>query len=454
MAGIDDGLDQPQRGWAMLAILAGVLLSGLDAAIANIALPAMARDFAASPSDTVWVVNAYQLAMAISILPFSALGESLGYRRVYWLGLLFFSLCSLACALSPSLPVLVAARALQGVGGAAISSVSQALVRRIYPKHMLGSGMSWYTLMVGISAGLGPTVGAGVLSVAGWPWLFAINIPVGLVALAIGARALPQVTAHPRRFDWFGATVNAAAFILLIVGLDKIGDPGSRLLAAAEIAAGVAVGIYLFRQQSNRNAALLPVDLFRIPTFAISSVTSICSYAAQTISLLALPFFIQDVLHRGQVETGLLITPWPLAVACVARLSGRMADRYPVGLLAGAGLGLMAVGISLLVLMPADVSAPNMVWRMVLCGMGFGFFQTPNNRAMMTAGPIQRSGAANGAMAGSRLLGQTAGGAIAAVVFASAQGHASSAAFVVAACFAGIGAFASLFRLSSASHSP
>lgn len=444
----NDGLAQPRRGWAMLAILVGILLSSLDAAIANIALPTLTQSFAVTPADSVWVVNAYQLAMAVCILPAAALGDSLGYKRVYCVGLLLFTACSLGCALSPSLPVLVAARALQGASGAALGSVSQALVRTIYPKRMLGSGMSWYTLMVGIAFGLGPVVGSAILSVASWPWLFAINLPIGIVALVIALRSLPNVEGQTRSFDWSGALLNAGFFILLVSGLDKVGTPNEHLLAAVEIAAGLGFAVALFRHQASRGSSLLPVDLFRIPVFALSSVTSICSYAAQTMALIALPFFLEDVLHRSQMAVGLLVAPWPLAVACVARLSGKMADRFPVGILAGAGLATMTIGLASLALMPADASTLNMLWRVVICGFGFGFFQTPNNRAMMTAGPMHRSGAANGAMAGSRLLGQSAGAAAAAVVFSLMPGHPTAATFVVAAVISGAGVIASFLRLA------
>ena len=450
MTELADGLAPPQRQWAMLTIMLGVLLTSLDASIANIALPTMSRALAVSPAATIWVVNAYQLAMAVCILPFAALSESIGYRRVYWFGMLAFTLASLGCALAPSFPVLVLARTLQGVSAAAVNGVSQALVRVIYPRRILGSGMSWYTLMVGASYGLGPVLGSAILSVADWPWLFAINLPVGVLALTVGARTLPESPRHARPFDWSGGLLNALAFTLLILGLDGVGDPAGRALAVLEVAGGLAVGVILFRQQSGRVAGLVPVDLFRIRLFALSSVTSICSYAAQSMALISLPFFLQDAMGRGIGEIGMLVAPWPLSVALVARVAGTLTDRRPVGLLAGIGLGVLACGLALLVALPADATLANMIWRVMLCGLGFGFFQTPNNRAMMTAGPMHRSGAANGAMVASRLLGQTGGAAITAMIFILAHGHAPKAAFLTACCFAAAGSAISLLRLTPA----
>jgi MFS transporter, DHA2 family, multidrug resistance protein len=449
-AELPDGLQPPQRNWAMLAIMTGILLSSLDASIVNIALPTISREMAVTPASTIWMVNSYQLAMAVSILPLSAVGERIGYRRLYCSGLAAFTLFSLMAALSPNFTVLIVARVLQGVSAAAVNSVSQALVRCIYPRRILGSGMSWYTLMVGISYGLGPVLGSAILSVASWPWMFAINVPVGSAALAIGLRTLPESPRHIRGFDWSGALINAAFFTLLILGLDHVGDPVGRPLAVAEIVAGLGFGVLLFRQQAGRSAGLLPVDLFRIPLFALSSVTSICSYAAQSIALIALPFFIQNGLGRAELATGFLVAPWPLAVAAVAKFAGRQADRRPVGLLAGSGLGALACGLLLLATLPPNPTIPDVVWRVVISGMGFGFFQTPNNRAMMTAGPMQRSAAANGAMVASRLLGQTGGAATVAMIFLIAHGPAPRTAFLTACAFAALGSGLSLLRLTPA----
>ena len=434
----------------MVTIMLGVLLTSLDASIVNVALPALSRELDASPASTIWVVNAYQLAMAVCILPFSALSQRLAYRRLYWGGLAAFTLASLACALAPSFSVLIAARTLQGVSAAAVNGVSQALVRCIYPRRILGSGMSWYTLMVGISYGLGPVLGSTILSAADWPWLFAINLPVGAVALAVGATTLPESPRNPARFDVIGTALNVVAFSFLIIGLNNLGSGANHVLTAFQIATGLGAGFLLFR----RPAGLIPVDLFHIRLFALSSATSVCSYAAQTMALIALPFFIVSIMGRTQLETGLIVAAWPLSVAFVARIAGRQADRRPVGLLAGVGLGTMSAGLALLALAPIDGGIAGLVWRVVLGGMGFGFFQTPNNRAMMTAGPMQRSGAANGAMVASRLLGQTSGAAAAAVIFGLARDQAPNVVFVFAACLAASGSAVSLLRLTPAATRP
>ena len=187
-----DGLPLPQRTWAILTIALGLTLAVLDGAIANVALPTIAHDLDASPASSIWVVNAYQLAVTISLLPLASLGDIYGYRRVYQYGLIVFTIASLGCALSDSLLTLTIARVVQGFGAAGIMSVNGALVRFIYPRRWLGRGVGLNATIGSIASAVGPTVAAGILSVAPWPWLFAVNVPIGAVAIPMALRTLPQ----------------------------------------------------------------------------------------------------------------------------------------------------------------------------------------------------------------------------------------------------------------------
>jgi DHA2 family multidrug resistance protein-like MFS transporter len=185
-----DGLPQPQRLRAMLVVLTGLSMSVLDGAIANIALPTIATELRTDPASAIWIVNAYQLAVTISLLPFASLGELRGYRRVFVWGLAVFTLGSLACALSGSLTALVVSRIVQGFGGAGIMSVNNAFIRFIYPSDQLGRGIGINALVASISAALGPSVASGILSIGSWQWLFAINVPLGVAALALSTHAV------------------------------------------------------------------------------------------------------------------------------------------------------------------------------------------------------------------------------------------------------------------------
>src|SRR6201993_4568053 len=187
-----DGLPVPRRYWAILTIALGLVLAVMDGAIANIALPTIAKDLDASPAFSIWIVNGYQLAITISLLPLASLGEIVGYRRVYLAGLLLFTLASVFCAVSHTLPLLTVARIVQGFGAAGIMSVNTALVRFTYPHALLGRGIARNAVVVGVSAAIGPTLASGILAVMSWPWLFAINVPIGAVALVLGWQCLPH----------------------------------------------------------------------------------------------------------------------------------------------------------------------------------------------------------------------------------------------------------------------
>lgn len=441
------GLPIPQRYWAILVVALGITLAVLDSAIANVALPTIARNLRASAASSIWVVNAYQLSVTISLLPLSSLGDRIGYRRVYMGGLVLFTIASLGCALATSLPTLALARVIQGFGAAGIMSVNTALVRMIYPPAQLGRGVAINAMVVAVSSAVGPTVASAVLAVAAWPWLFAINVPIGIAAIAVGWRALPRNEGHPSPYDYPGAVMNAFVFGLLIFAVDGFGHGERYGFVAAELIGAIVIGYFFVRRQLTQPAPLLPVDLLRIPIFALSVGTSVCSFCAQMLAFVSLPFLLQNNLGLSQVETGLLMTPWPLVIVGAAPLSGVLSDRISAGWLGGLGLATLALGLLLLATLGTHPTAFDIVWRMALCGAGFGIFQSPNNRTMLSAAPRHRSGGASGMLGTARLTGQTLGSALVALIFGIAPQHGPVLTLYVAACFAGAGALVSTMRV-------
>jgi len=444
-----DGLPLPRRYWAILGIILAIVMSVLDSTIVNVALPSIARDFGASAAASIWVVNAYQLAILMLLLPLASLGEIVGYRRVSQTGIIVFTLASIACALAPSLLTLSIARAIQGVGAAGIMSVNAALVRFTYPQRSLGRAIGINAFAVATASAVGPTIAAGILAVAHWRWLFGINVPIGILALCLALWAWPASPRSSRALNYVGALLYAGAFGALLSGLESLAHHAATPLAVAQIALGVALGWLLTRHELPRAAPLLPFDLLRRPIFALSILTSVCSFMAQMTALVALPFEIQRLGHSA-VETGLFITPWPVALAITAPIAGRLADRYPAGILGGLGLMVMATGLLLLAFFPATGTSFGLIWRMALCGLGFGFFQSPNNRTIMAAAPRERSGAAGGMLSAARLLGQTLGAAGVAIVFRVYLGAGSNIALCAAAALALTGSLVSLVRLKHA----
>jgi DHA2 family multidrug resistance protein-like MFS transporter len=444
-----EGLPAIQRYGAVTALALGIVMSVMDGAIANIALPTIGRELNTSAALSIWVVNGYQLAITVSLLPLAAYGDIIGYRFVYLAGLVVFTIASLACALSDSLAMLVLARFVQGLGAAGIMSVSGALVRVIYPTYRIGRGLAINTTVVAIAAAAGPTLAGIILSITHWSWLFAVNVPIGIIACIIAMRSLPHTPRAKHSFDGWSAALSAVTFGLLITSIDTLRHIQAKFLFIAEFMTFVAAAGVLIARQRDKPAPLLPVDLFKIPLFALSICTSICSFAAQMLAFISLPFLFQGAMGYSAIHAGLLVAPWPIAVGLISPFAGRLADRWHPGLLGGIGLLMFAGGTFGLAVLPAHPSVGDILWRMLFAGLGFGLFQSPNNRAIITSAPQERSGGASGMLATARLLGQSLGAALAALIFGRVAMHEGpSLALYIASGFAISASVVSFLRLS------
>ena len=432
---------------ALLAVLLSVSLGSLDAAIANTALPAIAADLQATPAASIWIINAYQMSIVATLLPFAALGDRLGPRKVFLGGLAFFTVSSLGCALAGSLVSLTLARILQGLGASALMSVNIALIRLIYPAHRLGRGVGLNALVVGLGFAGGPSLASLVLSVASWPWLFAINVPLGVLCFAFGLPTLPRSEPSSHRFDPATALLTGLTFSALVLALGLATQRDDPHWLGLALLTALSAGVLLLRRQAGHPAPMLPVDLLKRPLFALSAATSMCAFATQGLALVSLPFYFEQVLHRDPIETGFLMTPWAVVVAAIAPLAGRLSDRHPPGLLGGIGLSVLALGMASLALLPAQPGVPDIAARMALCGIGFGLFQSPNLRALMASAPPERAGGASGVIAMARLLGQATGAALVALCFGLAGAHGAVWALWLGAGTAALAAAASTARL-------
>lgn len=447
-----NGLPMPHRLWAILAVTFGVALSVLDGTIANVALPTIARELGVASADSIWVVNAYQLAIVVSLLSFSTLGDVVGYRRIYIGGLALFTLASAGCFFADSLGMLIAMRVLQGFGGSAVVSINTSIIRIIYPRDRLGRGLGINATVVAVASVAGPTLVAAILSVASWHWLFAVNIPVGIAAVWLSRRFLPgnPVRLTDRRFDWRDGVMNALTFGLLIASVEGFSHGLDPRLIACGVAAFFVVAALFVRSQLRKPLPLLPFDLLRIPIFSLSVFTSVCSFVAQMLAMVALPFFLQQELGYDDVRTGLLLTAWPAVIVVVAPVAGMLAERVHAGILGGVGLAVMALGLLSLALLPDHPADGAILWRLAVCGAGFGLFQSPNNSILIASAPAYRSGSASGMLATARLVGQTTGAALMALFFHLFPANSTHLALYVAAALASVGALASSTRISLA----
>ncbi len=441
-----DGLPLPRRYWSITAIILAIGISVLDSTIVNVALPTIARDLGAGAAASIWVVNAYQLAILMLLLPFASLGEIVGYRRVAQAGVAVFTLASLACAAAPTLLSLCLARVVQGIGAAGIMSCNPALVRYTYPQRMLGRAVGLNAFVVATAAAVGPSLAAAILAVTQWRWLFAINLPLGIATLAIGLRSWPESDRTARTLNLTGAVLYAAVFGLLLSGLQALAHDGGHALALGQLALGGILAVALVQHERPRAAPLIPFDLLRRPLFTLSVGTSIASFTAQMSAFVAMPFELQRLGHSA-VTTGLYLTAWPVALGLAAPLAGRLADRYPAGILGSVGLLLLTAGLLCLALIPAGAPPADWIWRLAVCGFGFGFFQAPNNRTLIGSAPRSRSGAAGGMLSVARIAGQTLGAASVAILFRLNGAAGSHRTLYLAAALALCGAVVSLARL-------
>jgi DHA2 family multidrug resistance protein-like MFS transporter len=360
-----------------------------------------------------------------------------------------FALASALCGAAPSLDILLVGRALKGIGSAAIMSVVTAFIRHIYPPHMLGRGVGVNALVVAIGFTLGPVVASLVLSVASWHWLFFINVPVAAVGLILSLRYLPDAAGGRHQFESTSALLCAAFLGLLTLGLCSMESGAGPHIALLLIAiAGVLLIVLLFKQRGHP-APMLPIDLLSIRLVRLSSLTSICAFATQSLALVSLPFLLQMSLGMSVVKTGFVLAAWPLLVAVMALVAAPLSDRdrFPPGLLCSAGLVVLALGMVSLAIMPSDASEVGVALRLALCGIGFGLFQAPNMREIMSKSPASRGGGASALVAISRLLGQTCGAAIVAQCFHWWQADGPSMALWIGGACALLGSVFSVARL-------
>lgn len=367
---------------AITAILIVLIMTVLDVTVVNVALPVLADKFGVSDSDTVWIVTIYQLVITMLLLPLSSAGDLYSYRKTFLTGVVIFTSASVLCAASQNFAMIIASRAIQGIGAACVMSVNIALTRLIYPREVLGRGLALNAMVIAIATAAGPTIAGSILSIASWHWLFLINVPFGIVAFILGKRLLPRNLPRQDKtgYDWVSGIENTVVFGLIFYSLGSFARKGDTVTNICLLLAGLAVGVLYVRRQLNRRNPMLPVDLFGIRLYSLSIITSVCSFIALNVAMIALPFLFLNSYGFSEITTGLLMTPWPLATMIVSPLAARFVEKHNPGKTAAAGMAVYAAGITLLLLLPdSGVRVWDIAWRMVVCGIGFGLFQTPEN---------------------------------------------------------------------------
>lgn len=418
---LEQGFEAPRRYLAAAAILIGVVMAALDSSIVNISLPSIAEALRVDSASVIWVTNAYQVASAATMLICASLGSRIGERRFYTAGMVLFTLASLGCSLSPTFGMLVAMRILQGVSYAVMISVGLGLYRVIFPPHTLGTILGLNALAFAVGTAIGPALGGLIISYLDWPWLFYINLPLGALAIVFSLISLGVDTEKEKGFDWGGAVTSAVALGLMVIAVDQIGRWDSRILMLCGVASVLLLAIFV-SVQTRSKSPLLPLDIFRSRRYTFAVISSVSMFVAQGMALVGLPFVLQHAYHYSLLESAFIFTPWPVAVAICAPVAGRLSNRLNPTQISTAGVVIFSLGLGSLALLPQAATVNDFLWRVAVCGIGYGLFLPPNNKEMFSNVAPNRTVTASGVLSTARTAGQSIGAALVAMVIALLNG--------------------------------
>jgi EmrB/QacA subfamily drug resistance transporter len=416
-----------QKWWTLFGVGLGVFMSTLDGGITNIALPALLRVFHSGFPTVQWVALAYLMVIASCTLAAARLGDLRGKKRMFALGIVLFTTGSVLCALAPGIRALALLRAFQATGAVLMGGLGMAIVTTAFPPEERGLALGFIGTTVSVGIALGPTLGGLILGLAGWRWLFLVNLPVGIIAWLVVRRQVPNdpPAASGERFDIPGTLLTFLTLGAYTVGMTM----GQRLgfgypLVLILLATGVVALIGFIAVERRVRAPMLDLTLFRNLPFALNLCMGFLIFVVMG-GMFLLPFFLDLVLHLPPEKAGLLIATVPVSMGLVAPWAGALADRFGSRIISLAGLLVTMVACLLISTLPANVSTIGYILRLVPFGIGIGMFQSPNNRAIMQAAPLHRLGVASGLLALSRTLGMVTGMPLLGAIFALRVGAAT-----------------------------
>jgi EmrB/QacA subfamily drug resistance transporter len=411
-----------ERKWLILtSVSLGSLMATLDGSIVNIALPAIQTDFRIDLTTVEWVVVAYLLVVGSLLLPVGRLGEVLTFKRVYLVGFAVFTVASVCCGASPTAEALVGFRVVQAIGAAMIMAMGPAIVARTFPAHERGRALGLNGVSVSIGLSLGPALGGLLTQAATWRAIFLINAPIGVIAILWAARILPQEEpGRGQSFDVEGAVLSGAALFALLLALSdgqQWGWTSPAILGLLVAFVGLGAAFVFVERRSLQ--PMIDLALFRIRPFTAGLASVVVAFLGLFTATFLLPFLLQQARGFSPVEAGLLLTPLPIAMAVVAPFSGAASDRFGPRVLASAGMAIMVLGLLSLTQLSVNFALPDLIWRLVLLGIGQGLFMSPNSSAVLGSVPRPRVGTASGTLAQMRVNGQALGIALSAAIVAT-----------------------------------
>ena len=406
------------------AVMLGTIMGPLDGSIANIALPTIATSYHQSIAHTEWVLLAYMLVMASTLVIFGRLGDIFGQKRVYLGGFAIFAVGSLACTIAPSLSTLIAARALQGIGAAMLMSSSPAIIVHTFPASIRGRaiGLNGAAVAVGLLAG--PLLGGLILHVASWRWIFAINLPISVIAFVFAAFVLHRTPGRKEAIDFLGASVLAIALFSIALAFSQAPLWGwtSPLTIGVFLGAVIASVIFL-AIEARAVAPTLDLSLFRIRLFGMSTIAATMFFIALSAVVFTIPLDAQLADGYSGLQAALTLLPIFLFNIVLAPTAGALSDKIPIRILATIGASIFAIGIGTLAYIGFHPLQHATILAMVFAGIGTTIFSQPNNNAIMSAAPAHRRGVAAGTLATARTAGQLLGTALAGGLYYAVGAH-------------------------------
>jgi EmrB/QacA subfamily drug resistance transporter len=398
--------------------MVGTFMSPLDASIANVALPTIGRAFSTPVDSTEWVLIAYMLVTSSTLVLFGRLGDLWGQKRVYTLGFAIFGFASLGCAFAPSFLLLVAARAIQGVGSAMLMSSSPAIITDAFPGNQRGRAIGLNGAAVAVGLSTGPVLGGFIVTFWDWRWIFLINVPISLIALAVSAFVLRREERKDEQFDVAGAAIALTTLFAISLALSRAHVWGWSSAATIGCLAYAAAGVTAFlRLERRARAPMLDLELFRNRTFAFSVLAATLYFCAMYCVVFTIPLSAQVALSKSGMQAGLLLLPISVLNVVLAPLAGSLSDRTPARYVSTIGALCFLAGSVLLALQPDRPVLWALYVSLFVAGAGTAVFSQPNNSTIMGTAPPNRRGIAAGILATARTTGQLLGVCVAGAIY-------------------------------------
>jgi len=408
------------RWWVLATVDVGILMATLDASIVNIALPTILEELQTNLLFVQWVLEAYLLAITVLLLPFGRLSDIIGRKKEYTAGFIIFVIGSGLCGFSRSAEELILFRVFQAVGAAIILANGFAIVTAVFPPWQRGTALGINGTVVATGFALGPAVGGLIIASLGWPWIFYVNVPIGAIGTAAAWAILNEDVLSigqqvPQRFDFAGAITSILALLALLIALTlgpEIGWAAPLVLLLGGAFAVLTAAFFVI--ESRLEQPLVDLSLFRRRTFTAGNVAGVMAFLAISANAFLMPFYLQLVLGYSPLQAGLLLTPTAFVLAVVAPISGSLSDRIGARVLSSLGLAINGIALLLLGGLTTDASYTEVLYWLLLLGLGQGMFQAPNNSSVMGDVPRDRLGIGSGILSMVRNLGQVVGLAVSA----------------------------------------